>query len=77
MRSKFAIPAVVMASLFGATAVASAQTNTAAQPPVESETQAKMKAPHRERTILRPSTTTGESRGTPGARHNFYKESGN
>jgi hypothetical protein len=36
-----------------------------------------MKAPHRERTILRPSTTTGESRGTPGARHNFYKESGN
>jgi len=42
-----------------------------------SATAARVKAHHREKTILRPSTTTGMSRGTPGARHNFYKESGN
>jgi hypothetical protein len=43
---------------------------------VESAT-ARVKAHRREKTILRPSTTTGMSRGTPGTRHNFYKESGN
>jgi len=77
MRTKFAVSALVVASLFGATAVASAQTNTAAQPPVESATAARMKAAHREHTILRPSTTTGMSRGTPGARQNYYKQPGN
>jgi hypothetical protein len=77
MRSKLAIPVVVVACTLGATAIASAQTNTAAQPAVESAAAAKAKAHHREATILRPGTTTGMSRGTPGARHNFYKEPGN
>jgi hypothetical protein len=77
MRSKLAIPALVVACTLGATAIASAQTNTTAQPAVESATAAKAEAHHRERTIMRPGTTTGMSRGTPAARHNFYKEPGN
>lgn len=77
MRSKFVVPALVVACALGTTDIAFAQANTAAQPAVELATAARVKAHHRERTILRPSTTTGMSRGTPGARHNFYKEPGN
>ena len=74
MRSKIVVPALVVACALGTTDIAFAQANTAAQPAVESAT-ARVKAHHREKTILRPSTATGMSRGTPGARHNFYKES--
>jgi hypothetical protein len=77
MRSRLVVPALVVACALGATDIAFAQTNTAAQPAVESATAARVKAHHRERTTLRPSTTTGMSRGTPGARHNFYKEPSN
>jgi len=76
MLPKIAIPVLVAAFTLVATGVASAQVNAAAQRPVESATTARIKAHHREKTVLRPSTTTGMSRGTPGARHNFYKEPG-
>jgi hypothetical protein len=75
MRLKHAVTGLVVAISFAATSVAFAQTNTAAQPPVESAQAAKIKAPHRERTTLRPGTTTGMSRDTPGARRNWYKGS--
>ena len=74
MRSKLSIPALIVFAMLGT--MAYAQVTPENQPPVESARAARAKAPHRERTILRPSTTTGMSRGTPGARHNFYKESG-
>jgi hypothetical protein len=77
MRSKLTISALAVACTLGSTAAAYAQVVPEAQPPVESAVAARIKAHHRERTILRPSTTTGMSRGTPGARHNFYKEPGN
>ncbi len=76
MRCKLALSALVVACTLGATGISFAQVYPEAQPPKESATAARIKAHHRERTILRPSTTTGMSRGTPGARHNFYKEPG-
>jgi hypothetical protein len=77
MRSKLSIPALVVAATLGAMDIASAQTDTVNQPPVESAAAAKAKAAQREKTTLRPSTTTGMSRGTPGARINHYKQPGN
>ena len=75
MKWKIAIPAIIGVGLLGTSA--HAQVIPERQPPVESARAAHFKAPYRERTIMRPSTTTGMSRGTPGARHNFYKEPGN
>jgi hypothetical protein len=72
MRSNLALSALVVAISLGAVAAAYAQANTAAQPAVESAQTARIKAHHRERTIIRPSTTTGMSRGTPGSRRNWY-----
>jgi hypothetical protein len=74
MRSKLSISAAIVFGMLAT--MAYAQVAPEKQPQVESAQAAKAKAPHRERTIMRPSTTTGMSRGTPGARHNFYKESG-
>jgi hypothetical protein len=76
-KSSLAIPAVIMAGVIGAPLVATAQVIPERQPPVESATAARIKAPYRESTILRPSTSTGMSRSTPGARHNWYKEPAN
>ena len=76
MRCKLAVPALLVACTVGATGVSFAQVYPEAQPPKESATAARIKSHHRERTILRPGTSTGMSRGTPGARHNFYKEPG-
>lgn len=75
MRCKLAVPALLVGCTVGATGVSFAQVYPEAQPK-ESATAARIKSHHRERTILRPGTSTGMSRGTPGARHNFYKEPG-
>lgn len=77
MRSRLAIPAIVMVGLLGTTSVSFAQVRPENQPVVESARAAKAKAFYRERTILRPGTTTGMSRGTPNGRHNWYIEPGN
>lgn len=77
MRSKLAIPALVMAGLIGTTSVSFAQVRPEKEPVVESARAARAKALYRERTILRPGTTTGMSRGTPNGRHNWYQEPGN
>lgn len=77
MGSKLAIAALAVACTLGSTAATYAQVVPEAQPPVELAVAARFKAPYRERTILRPSTSTGMNRDTPGARHNFYKEPGN
>jgi hypothetical protein len=74
--SRLAIPGLMIAGMLGTT-VATAQVVPERQPPKESATSARIKAPYRERTIIRPGTSTGMSRGTPGARHNFYNEPGN
>jgi len=76
-KSRLAIPAIIMAGIIGTPVVATAQVVPERQPPVESATAARIKAPYRERTILRPGTSTGMSRNTPGARHNWYKEPAN
>jgi hypothetical protein len=68
MRSKLAIPALVIACTFGAAAVASAQDNTAqpskeaAAPGVKAKKHHKV-AHHK----MKPSTTTGMSRGKSAA----------
>jgi hypothetical protein len=75
MRSKLAIPAVIISIILPAPSVSLAQVNPAVQPPVESAHGARMRAHHRERTYFRPGTSTGMSRDTPGARRNWYKGS--
>lgn len=76
MQSRLAIPVLAISGLFDATTLCEAQVDTAAQPSVESAQSARIKAHHRERTVVRPSTsTTGMNRDTPGARRNWYKGS--
>jgi hypothetical protein len=78
MRSKFAIPALVLACTFGAMTVASAQENTTAQPSKQAAAPtAKMKTHHKKTAHkMKPGSTTGMSRGTSASPSNSNKQSG-
>jgi hypothetical protein len=68
MHSKFALSALIIASLLGATAVASAQTQPAPGPSTESNMAPrathKMKSGHMKTSKMKSGTTTGMSSGT-------------
>ena len=76
MRYKFAVPIFAIALGIVGTNFASAQVVPENAPLFESRSESAFKAPYRERTILRPQTPTGESRGTPNEPHNHYLEPG-
>jgi hypothetical protein len=76
MRYKFIVPIIAIAGATAASSFAAAQVVPENQPTIETRRETFLKAPYRERTILRPSTSTGESRDTPDDRHNFYLEPG-
>ena len=72
-RWKYAIPAIILAGTsLAPLAPAYAQVVPENQPPVEPAWSARFMAPHRERTILRPWTSTGMNRDTPNGRVNWY-----
>jgi hypothetical protein len=72
MRYKFAVPLIAVVGTIVATDLAYAQVVPENAPLIETKRQSFFRAPLRERTILRPQTSTGETQGTPNENENYY-----